>query len=129
VTVRYEAESAFLSRGSVRATDHGNFSGSGFVDMANESGSYVEWRVTIATAGQVTLRVRYAIGTFSGRSCDLSVNGIPVSRDVVYPSTGSWDSWQTWTYTVGLPAGTSTVRVTGTGSAGGPNLDYLEVVA
>ncbi|HEU4424737.1 MAG TPA: CBM35 domain-containing protein, partial [Pilimelia sp.] len=60
--VRYEAETATISQGTV-STQHAGFSGTGFVDYTNVAGSYVEWTVTAAAAGEATLTLRYANGT------------------------------------------------------------------
>src|SRR5262245_1867518 len=56
---RYEAENARISQGTV-ATNHTGFSGTGFVDYTNVSGSYVEWTVSAANAGTAKLSIRQA---------------------------------------------------------------------
>ncbi|GAA3048628.1 hypothetical protein GCM10020229_70020 [Kitasatospora albolonga] len=50
---RYEAESAALSQGVVEA-NHANYSGTGFVNGDNVSGSWVEFTVNAAAAGTPT---------------------------------------------------------------------------
>jgi subtilase family serine protease len=121
----FEAESAQLSQATV-ATNHTGYSGTGFVDYANVAGSFVQWTVPRTAAGSVTLTIRYANGTTANRPMGISVNGgTPVT--VNFPGTGSWNTWRTATVTVNLPAGTDTVRATAIGSAGGPNVDWLEV--
>ena len=52
--VRYEAESAARSRGTVDS-NHLNFSGTGFVNTENAAGAWVEWTVNAATAGSANL--------------------------------------------------------------------------
>lgn len=111
-TTRYEAETATISQGVV-ATNHLNFSGTGFVDYNNVTGSYVEW--SVAAGGSVS--IRYANGTTTNRP--MNINGTVVD----FPGTGSWDTWATKTLTVNA----TTIRATATTSNGGPNVDYIDV--
>jgi hypothetical protein len=126
-TVRYEAEAATISQGRVE-TNHAGFSGSGFVDGVNVAGSFVQWSATVPASGSATLKFRFANGTAAGRPAAITVNGVTV-QTLTFPSTGSWDTWQTVTVTATLTAGANTVRAAGTTADGPPNLDYLEVVA
>ncbi|MFF3538251.1 glycosyl hydrolase family 8 [Streptomyces sp. NPDC002466] len=124
---RYEAEDARLTRAAV-ATNHTGYSGTGFVDYTNVTGSSVEFTVDTAAGGD-SLAVRYANGTTTDRPMDISVNGTVVASGVPFGSTGSWDTWATRTLAVRLDAGTSTVRATATTANGGPNLDRLDIGA
>ena len=58
----HQAESASISNGLVES-NHAGYTGSGFVNYDNETGAYVEFTVTAATAGPATLSFRYANGT------------------------------------------------------------------
>jgi hypothetical protein len=123
--VRYEAENATISQGTV-ATNHLGFSGTGFVDYTNVAGSYVEWTVTMDAAGTATAKIRYANGSTANRPMDIAVNGTVVAAGVAFNPTANWDTWTTVTLTLTLSAGTSTIRATATTANGGPNVDYLE---
>jgi hypothetical protein len=123
---RYEAEDARISQGAV-ASNHTGFSGPGFVDMTNAAGSFVEWTVTAAAAGNATLAVRYANGTTTNRPMDIRVNGTVISAGRAFNGTGGWDTWATSTLSVPLVAGSNTVRMTATTANGGPNLDYIDL--
>ncbi len=125
-STRYEAESASIFHGTV-ATNHTGYTGSGFVDYTNETGSYVEFTVTAAQAGTATLTFRYANGTGTDRPADIAVNGTTVHAGQSFPGTGSWDTWQSESTSATLAAGTNTVRVTASTANGGPNLDSLTV--
>ncbi|WP_406730557.1 carbohydrate-binding protein [Streptomyces sp. NBC_01794] len=124
--VRYEAENASYSAGSTVDSDHGGFSGSGFVNTPNAAGAYVEWTVESATAEDTSIAIRYANGTAAGRPMDVAVNGAVVSAGRAFNGTGSWTTWADATLTVPLKAGSNTVRVTATTANGAPNLDYLD---
>ncbi|WP_163568899.1 carbohydrate-binding protein [Fodinicola feengrottensis] len=49
-TTAYEAENATIVQGTV-ANNHTGFTGTGFVDYTNVTGSYVEFHVSVAAAG------------------------------------------------------------------------------
>jgi hypothetical protein len=125
-TTTYQAENATISQGTV-ATNHTGFTGTGFVDYTNVTGSYVEFTVTASAAGTTTVTIRYANGTTTNRPMDIAVNGTVVSAGVAFPSTSTWDTWQTATITVPLNAGTNTIRATATTANGGPNVDAITV--
>ncbi|MEV4354184.1 cellulase family glycosylhydrolase [Nonomuraea sp. NPDC049625] len=118
----YEAENATVSQGVVES-NHAGYSGTGFVNYDNITGSYVEFAVDAATAGPATLTLRYANGTSVNRPMAIAVNGTATTRD--FPGTGAWTTWQEATVTTTLNAGTNTVRATATTANGGPNLDRL----
>jgi len=122
----YEAENATLSQATV-ATNHTGFTGTGFVDYANLTGSYVEFTVTAASAGTATLTFRYANGTTTNRPMAIAVNGSTVAAAQAFGGTGTWDTWKTATLTVTLAAGTNKIRATATTANGGPNVDNLVV--
>ncbi|WP_344938196.1 glycoside hydrolase family 88 protein [Sphaerisporangium flaviroseum] len=123
---RYEAEDATISRGAVES-DHPGFTGTGFVNYDNLTGSYVDWTVDSPQARTVTLTLRYANGTTTDRPMDISVNGTVISTARPFNGTGSWTSWATNTLTVSLAAGNNHIRATATTANGGPNVDSLTV--
>ncbi|MEU0369714.1 cellulase family glycosylhydrolase [Streptomyces sp. NPDC006283] len=126
--VTHEAEHAAVSRGLVES-NHTGFTGSGFVNYDNASGSYVQWTVNAAQAGRAGLALRFANGTTADRPMDITVNGRIAADDRAFPGTGSWTSWSTVTVTADLKAGTNTIRATATTATGGPNVDHLVVDA
>ncbi|MET7777774.1 MULTISPECIES: PQQ-dependent sugar dehydrogenase [Streptomyces] len=124
----YQAEDATISQGAV-ATNHTGYTGTGFVDYTNISGSYVEFTVSAATAGTSSLALRYANGTSVDRPMDLSVNGTVVASGVSFPATTDWNTWATKSVNVQLDAGSNKIRATATTANGGPNLDRVSVAA
>jgi hypothetical protein len=122
---RHEAEDATISQGTV-ATNHTGFSGTGFVDYTNATGSFVQWTLSAAQAGSAPITVHYANGTTVNRPMDIAVNGVVVSAARAFGGTGSWDTWADSTLTVPLVAGSNTIRATATTANGGPNVDYLD---
>src|SRR6266545_1225496 len=122
----YQAENATISQGTV-ATNHLNYTGTGFVDYTNVAGSYVEFTVSAVATGTAQLTFRYANGTTTNRPMDISVNGNSVALDLAFNPTTDWDTWADQTISVTLTAGSNKVRATATTANGGPNLDRLRV--
>jgi len=127
-TADYQAESGTISQGVVES-NHAGYTGSGFVNLDNVVGSYVQFSVTAASAGAASLVFRYANGTTADRPMDISVNGTTVAAARSFPGTGAWTTWEDSTLNTTLTAGTNTIRVTSTTANGGPNLDRLQVGA
>ncbi len=124
--VDYQAEDATISQGTV-ATNHLNYTGTGFVDYTNITGSYVEFAVNATAAGPAPVVIRFANGTATNRPMDLAVNGTTVVAGQAFNATTDWDTWTTVTFTAPLVAGTNTIRLAATTANGGPNLDKITV--
>lgn len=107
-------------------SNNAGFTGTGFANTFNALGNGVNWEVDGA-AGSYTFQWRYA--SASNRPADFLVNGNPVVTNIAFNSTGAWTSWAlTSSVSVTLGAGTKTIRLESTTSAGLANIDYLEVV-
>ncbi|OLF10681.1 silent information regulator protein Sir2 [Actinophytocola xinjiangensis] len=124
-TTRYEAETSPAVCTGTIDSDWPGYTGTGFCNSTNAIGAHAQFTVT-ATAGTSTVQVRFANGTTSTRPADLVVNGTTVAS-VPFESTGTWDTWATRTFTVATTAGTNTIRLNPTTSAGLPNLDALDL--
>ncbi|MEW2522910.1 glycoside hydrolase family 88 protein [Actinacidiphila alni] len=121
----YEAENATIFHGTVD-TDHLGYTGTGFVNTANEAGAYVEFAVDAPAAGAATLALRYSNGTAATRPSGVGVNGTTVSTPAFAPTT-DWNTWAVSRIPVTLKAGGNLVRVTATAAGGLPDLDSLTV--
>ncbi|GAB3999222.1 hypothetical protein GCM10029992_27390 [Glycomyces albus] len=126
--VRYEAEDAPAVCDGTIETNHSGYSGSGFCDTPNETGTAAAFTVEAEAAGEATVRIRFANGSSGGaRGADLVVNGATVASPS-FEDTGSWSTWGTKTATVELDEG-NTIGLVATGADGLPNIDYLDVDA
>jgi aryl-phospho-beta-D-glucosidase BglC (GH1 family) len=122
----FQAENATISQGVVES-NHAGFTGTGFVNYNNASGSYVEWTVPAAAAGEATIAIRYANGAAANRPMDISVNGELIRDELAFPATGAWTTWRTVTTTVPLEAKQDNkIRAAATTAMGGPNVDKLD---
>lgn len=123
---RHEAESApAVCQGTIDS-NYSGFSGSGFCNGVNAAGSYTQFTVTRQAAGTTALGIRFANGSTSARSANIVVNGATVGT-VSFEPTGAWSAWATKPVTVSLNAGSNTVRLDPTSTAGLANIDYLDI--
>ncbi len=124
----YEAEEGTLSNGSVDSNNAG-FTGTGFVNLTNEAGSYLELSIDIPDSGEWDLYIRYANGSVNNRPCEIRVNGSVENDQFPFPSTSGWTNW---TYSelleLDLNSGPNTFRITGITSESAPNLDHLKFI-
>jgi len=87
---------------------------------------WIEYTVTVPTAGDCTLDVRVA-SLSTGGTFRVEFDGIDKTGDVDVPVTGGWQTWTTVSATVTLSAGTQTMRFVPT--TVGFNVNYFEVTA
>jgi hypothetical protein len=91
-------------------------------------GEWINYTVSVATAGTYTIQARVA-SSGAGGTFHIEVNGVDKTGPISIPNTGGWQTWTTVSKTnVSLGAGTQVWRVvfdtTGAGGAIG-NLNYL----
>lgn len=122
----FEAEDALVRGGSV-ASDHGGFTGRGFVDFARTRGAYIEWVIDAPEAGRAEINIRYANDSRHERPVEVTLNGEP-SDTLWFANTRSWNTWFRATYTPLLAAGRNRIRLTTTSAHGGPNIDSIDAV-
>jgi Domain of unknown function (DUF4394)/Carbohydrate binding module (family 6) len=123
----YQAESASLGGGSVVNTNFPGFTGTGFVNFAdNVAGGSVQFSVT--QSGNRKLTFRYANGSTVKRPCALTVNGVKVDT-LYFQPTGAWTNWVTVSTVINLGSGSGVrvVKLTASTPTGGPNLDRLDI--
>jgi Tol biopolymer transport system component len=87
------------------------------------TGEWLEYTVSVNTAGTYSLQVRVAAAS-SGGIIHVEMNGINVSGTITIPNTGGWQTWQTVTLnTTALTTGQKVMRIYI--DAGGFNLNYV----
>jgi Polysaccharide lyase/Carbohydrate binding module (family 35) len=123
--VRYEAERARISQGTVESTN-GGYTGTGYVNLVGAGGGSVEWTVFALYSGPAALNLWYA-NAADARPMDVTVNGVTVAAGLSFDRTPAWNDWETRTLITNLRFGINTIRVTATTAAGGPNLDSLDI--
>jgi len=123
--VRYEAENSPAVCTGTIDTNWSGFSGSGFCNATNATGAFLQFTVSASAAGSATLGVRFANGTTTARAASLIVNGSTV-QSLSFEGTGAWNTWVTKSVTANVNAGSNTIRLNPTSSAGLPNVDFLD---
>ncbi|MES2263268.1 MAG: family 43 glycosylhydrolase [Pseudomonadota bacterium] len=124
--IRYEAEAAVLSNASV--VNEASASGGSKVGHIDLAGSYVQFNVSVPTAGTYTLAARYGNGSAAASTHALTVNGAATAYTLNYPyyAGDTWTTYRTTSVDVPLNAGANTVRIAkGVGYA---ELDRIEVL-
>jgi predicted alpha-1,6-mannanase (GH76 family) len=108
---------------------HAGFDGWAYLAGWNANGQWVDFHVTVATAGTYPLSLRYAAGAGSAKRL-VFINGANAIAAQSFPSTTDWNTWSTVTANVTLPAGTSTISIIyngGLGSTNFLNLDWIDL--
>jgi predicted alpha-1,6-mannanase (GH76 family) len=127
-STHYEAEDGVVHAMGLEAA-HGTFSGWGYLAGWNGDGQWVDFAVSVPTAGAYTLKVRYAAG--AGDAARLVyINGANAVATQKFASTTSWDTWATASIPIELPAGASTISIiynSSLSSSNYLNLDYIDV--
>ncbi|THF71560.1 carbohydrate-binding protein [Deinococcus sp. Arct2-2] len=121
---RYEAENS-AREGVSSSTVAAGFSGRGYVNNFSQSGQFVEFRVNAPEARSYPLKLRYSAGGGAVQRI-LTING--AAQALTLAPTSNWTTWAEQEMQVGLPAGSSRIRIAfdrAGGSRGWLNLDRL----
>jgi len=133
---RYQAEYARLE-GGARVTYGNNtgYSGTHFVEGYGASATAsTKFVVTVPSDGYYNVGLRYSAGPYSGapanRSLRLRLNTTDLP-DLALPGTADWNTWNTVTTKVFLPAGISQLEANAYAGddRDAVNLDYLDVTS
>jgi len=111
-------------KGVKEATNTG-FTGEGYANVDNETGSYVTYGVTAAVAGKYTLYISFANGGNSARGYTVTVGDKTLIADGSMESTGGWTSWKTQSVEVELDTGYSVLKFESLSKDGMANIDYI----
>jgi hypothetical protein len=128
-STKYEAEDAALLNTSV-ATDHTNYSGTGFVDkyVTLNVGASTTFTVNAASAGANSVSLRYANGTGSSKTLSVYVNSLKIKQTTL-AATANWDTWSDQAETLSLNLGSNTIAYKyDTGDSANVNLDYISLL-
>ncbi|GAB1510802.1 hypothetical protein JCM33774_28440 [Actinophytocola sp. KF-1] len=128
--VFHEAEEGNREGGAGVNTDHRGYTGIGFVDRFGNKGASTTMHVRVDDPGSYEVGLRYSNGPnpFSGdKSVSMYVNGAKV-KQVVLPTTVTWEEWATKTEVVRLRGGLNTVQYkVDDEDTGHVNLDLISV--
>ncbi|MBO7270763.1 MAG: hypothetical protein J6U81_05885 [Bacteroidales bacterium] len=111
------------------ANNHSGYSGSGFVDVANKSGSYILFQFSIAEdMPQAIVKVRWANGKDDSRDIEVQANGVLQYENFPMGTSGGFTTWLESEMTLPLRAGKNTITFTSLTSVGMSNMDKITIV-
>ena len=130
----YEAESGTLAGGAATATDHNNYSGTGFVAGFEAVGASDTITVSVPVAGPYNVRLHYAnalngLGQQATQTLSVYVNSTKI-KQISLSDLGTWDLWGDETETLTLNSGSNTIKYSyDSGDTAHVNLDYIAVTS
>jgi len=105
--------------------EHTGFTGEGYVDTDNKTGSYIEVVFDAPKEGFYNLGVRYVHGKTDIRPVELHVNDKITQNSLTFIPTGAWTAWTTTNTIVELKSGKNAIRLTALGAEGLANIDHF----
>ncbi|PQJ79910.1 glycosyl hydrolase [Polaribacter porphyrae] len=76
-------------------------------------GEWLEYTIDVQNSGCYELSMRYASGnTAGGGPISFEIDGTKVTENIVFSSTGGWNTWQTKTANINLTQGTHVLKLT-----------------
>lgn len=120
----FQAESAVMSGGTVAEITNTGFAGTGYANLPTTGGVLEFQNVSVSTAGNRTIRLRYALGATTARTGRLLING--TAQNITFNPTGAWTTWSDLDVTVSLNSGSNTIRLESTGQDLS-NIDQLSI--
>jgi arabinogalactan endo-1,4-beta-galactosidase len=109
-------------------SNNGGYTGSGFANTNNASGTGVRWRVNVPSSGTYTFQFRHANGTTGNRPGALRRGSTTVVSSVALNQTGSWSTWvNSAAVTATLNAGVNDIALVSTTAGGLANIDSITV--
>ena len=105
--------------------NHEGYTGQGFFNLENSAYSTATYKLTSdQSASNARVMIRYSFSGNTNRDMKFTIdNG---TYDVVFPSTGSWDKWDTvYIEDVWVDALDFRMKIESTTSDGGPNIDMI----
>ena len=120
--VEAEGYSAMSGVATETTADAGGGLDVGWID----NGDYMDYPVKVATAGQYTASFRIASPN-TGASLQVLSSSGAVLATVAIPNTGGYQTWQTATANLTLPAGSQTIRIKSSNAAGW-NFNWMQSI-
>jgi pectate lyase len=102
---------------------------SNYVVFDQTKDAYVEMKkVSSSASGEVTLTFVYSNGSGKSLPMEIKVNGNTIESNKEFPSTGSWNTWNTLSVKANMDSGSDNIiRFKTRSSDGGPQLDKVIV--
>lgn len=122
----YEAEKGAINEAVLESKNTG-FSGDGYVNFSNITGSSIKIPIYVDKAGQIKIYISYSNGSGANRSLSVSVNDTIKIASVDFESASDWTIWRSKQINVTLSQGASVITFETINNTDGPNIDKLEI--
>jgi endoglucanase len=93
-----------------------------------DTGDWMDYAVNVSSAGTYTANFRVA-SMFTGAQFQVRNSAGTVLATITVPNTGSFQTWQTISASITLPAGQQTLRIYTSNASGGWNINWWEIMA
>ncbi len=120
-TIQAEAFCSMSGIQTENTTDTGGGQNIGYTD----TGDWLGYRINVPSAGTYTVEYRVASASAGGSIRLEAFGGGTAYGTIGVPVTGGWQTWQTISHTVTLPAGSQEIGISIT--AGGFNLNWFRI--
>lgn len=106
-------------------TNHLNYTGVGFFNIANNASSEAVYKITSdQSASNARVMIRYSFDGAANRDMQFQIDNF--TYDVSFPPTGGWDVWDTaYIENVWVDALDFDLTIRSTTDNGGPNIDMI----
>ncbi|MDE5563950.1 MAG: RICIN domain-containing protein [Oscillospiraceae bacterium] len=121
--VYYAIDQAY-NKGYYENTNAG-FTSEAYVNLDNNNSSFIEFSVTVPSAGNYLCTFNIANGSAVNRQMKVQVNDNVDYWMQDFLSTEAWTNWNERALVLPLVAGVNMIRLTSATNEGGPNIDYL----
>jgi hypothetical protein len=125
-STKIEAEQ-YTSMSGIQTENTSDAGGGQNVGWQDEN-DWMDYSVNLSSAGMYTINFRVAT-MFNGPQFQLRNANGSVLATVNVPNTGWFQTWQTVSVQVSLPAGQQTLRIVTTNAAGGWNINWWEITS
>jgi endoglucanase len=93
-----------------------------------DDNDWMDYSVNLSSSGTYSMNFRVA-SLFGGAQFQVKASDGTVLTTVTVPNTGSFQTWQTVSASVTLPAGQQTLRIYTLKASGGWNLNWMDIMA
>jgi endoglucanase len=107
-------------------TENTNDAGGGLNVGWQDNNDWMDYNVNMPASGTYTINFRVA-SMFTGAQFQMRKQDGSVLANITVPNTGNFQSWQTVSASVTLPAGQQTFRIITTAANGGWNLNWMDI--
>jgi pectate lyase len=124
-----EAEDEACTYDGVLESKNAGFKGTSYINVPNEVGAEITFKINSVTAGSKVLSFRYASGGTADRIASINVNGSPLANLVSFPATGDFTTYKSVDVIVILNPGVNTIQLIASTADGLANIDQIGYVS